>query len=357
VPNKKKSRAAAKYFVQSIIPLDEFLCLVGLPYKMTKKAMLICAEFGQDDAYGRAGAMMRKYTFLKTSDSLVEEVTDHVGKYVFERDNARAEEEERKMPYIEYDQGSRKGAFYIMVDGGMADTRVKNKKTGSSYREVKVGMLFAGEDSRVRGKEKLEITRKEYVACVGTVEEFQKYLFEAAVRNHCFDYEKIVVVSDGAQWIRTMCEFLFPGAIQILDYFHLKENLYNFGKYAYGNDEKKYVPWAEGLLTQLREGKTETVVRGLECYAGKVCPEGILNPYPYLKHNEKKVNYAKYKAEGLYIGSGAIESAIKTIVQRRCKQAGMQWNIGTLQTMVTLRTKWESGIWDSAVETPFLEAA
>ncbi|MDR3301467.1 MAG: hypothetical protein LBT01_02915 [Spirochaetaceae bacterium] len=61
-----------------------------------------------------------------------------------------------------------------------------------------------------------------------------------ATRNHCFEYEKIVILSDGTTWIRSMCNELFPGSQQILDYYHLVENSYNFGRHLFGNDEKNW---------------------------------------------------------------------------------------------------------------------
>jgi transposase len=42
-----------------------------------------------------------------------------------------------------------------------------------------------------------------------------------------------VLLSDGAAWIRNMGEELFPNAVQILDFYHLAENLYSFGKYLF----------------------------------------------------------------------------------------------------------------------------
>jgi hypothetical protein len=78
------------------------------------------------------------------------------------------------------------------------------------------------------------------VPYLGSAEDFKKFVWDVATRNHCFEYEKIVIISDGATWIRTMCNELFPGSQQILDYYHLAENIYSFGKHIFSNDEKKY---------------------------------------------------------------------------------------------------------------------
>jgi hypothetical protein len=75
----------------------------------------------------------------------------------------------------------------------------------------------------------------------------------------------------------------------------------------------------------------------------------VVNPYTYIEHNRNKIDYAEYKRRGYYIGSGPIESGNKSVVQKRCKQAGMRWNEGNAQEMVTLKAKEESGSWGASV--------
>ena len=48
--------------------------------------------------------------------------------------------------------------------------------------------------------------------------------------------EKLYILTDGATWIRNACKEIFPDAVQILDKFHLEENLYTFAKNKYGED-------------------------------------------------------------------------------------------------------------------------
>ncbi|MDR3343747.1 MAG: hypothetical protein LBT14_13410 [Treponema sp.] len=83
-----------------------------------------------------------------------------------------------------------------------------------------------------------------------------------------------------------------------------------------------------------------------------------MNPYTYIDHNKKKIDYAEYRRQGVlcYIGSGSIESGNKTVVQKRCTQAGMMWNDPTAQDMVPLKFKEESGIWGTSVRE-FIMAA
>jgi hypothetical protein len=45
-----------------------------------------------------------------------------------------------------------------------------------------------------------------------------------------------------------MGEEIFPDALQILDFYHLTENIYSFGKYLFQGDSKQYTPGRNNLL-------------------------------------------------------------------------------------------------------------
>ena len=51
--------------------------------------------------------------------------------------------------------------------------------------------------------------------------------------------------------IRNMEEELFPDALQILDLYHLADNIYPFGKYLFEGDSSRYTPWAIHYYTHI----------------------------------------------------------------------------------------------------------
>ncbi|NLT56003.1 MAG: hypothetical protein GXX79_15910 [Actinomycetales bacterium] len=55
------------------------------------------------------------------------------------------------------------------------------------------------------------------------------------------------------------------------------------------------------------------------------------------------MQYADFRANGYYIGSGPVESACNTIVKQRAKRAGMHWTIPGLDPVLALRTLHQSG--------------
>jgi len=178
---------------------------------------------------------------------------------------------------------------------------------------------------------------------------YPEYLFACAVRNGYGQYETTIVLSDGATWIRNMCEELFPDAIQILDLFHLCENTYSFAKAIFRSDETKYIPWAEDMIDKFKNSKIKEAIEILGRYKNRKLPKGVVNLHSYVTNNIEKIDYKHYKEKGYYVGSGAIESGNKVVMQKRLKLAGMRWNEITAQYLLTLRTKFESGLWKTAV--------
>ncbi|MDR2094065.1 MAG: hypothetical protein LBP76_00920 [Treponema sp.] len=239
----------------------------------------------------------------------------------------------------------KEGILYIMMDGTFITTRERDE-SGSSWQENKLGLIFNSNDLHRRrvkgageGETHCDITKQEYVSYLGSAEEFKKHLYDCALRNGYGQFRTTVIVSDGATWIRNIAEELFPDAEQILDLFHLKENIYRFGKYLFGDDGAGYTGWAETLIGLAEDSRTEELLGRVEQYQGKRMPAGIVNIYSYVYNNRLKIDYAGYRAKGYYVGSGPVESGNKRVLQRCCKQAGMRWNHDCAQHMLTLCAK------------------
>lgn len=118
---------------------------------------------------------------------------------------------------------------------------------------------------------------------------------------------------------------------EILDWYHLKENLYKVG------GSLKRLAVAETLLWQgeveaakvLFANSRRKQARNFEAYLSK--------------HRSRIVNYAFYQSEQLCsIGSGAVESAVKQI-GRRLQISGARWNSASVNSMLSLRCAYLNG--------------
>ena len=99
---------------------------------------------------------------------------------------------------------------------------------------------------------------------------------------------------------------------EILDWYHLVENLGKVGGSQHRLDAVEAFLWQgdiDNAIELFNESQHERV-RSFIAYLNK--------------HRQRIVNYAYYQAEGISIGSGAIESTIKQI-GRRIKLSGAQW--------------------------------
>lgn len=336
-----------------VYPKDEYLKINDLPFKITKAMMTEIAFYAQNQvSFNDAKFMLEKATGIVSNSETIRNVSEYVGKKVFEKDTQEAKqkyENMTKLPMLKEIE-KEEDILYILTDGAAVNTRIEDEN-GSTWRENKLVLAFRAKDMIKRPDGNHIITKKEYGAYIGNVEEFKKYMLNVAIKAGYCKIKKVVIISDGATWIRKACEEIFPDAQQILDKFHLEENVFTYAKFKFGNDEKKYTKWAKSIMNHIEKGKKENAIKKLEKEDFDNLPVGVPNILNYIKNNIDKIDYSEYIKNGYFIGSGAIESGNKVVLQRRGKQAGMRWSVSGAQYMLTLKSKWESNLWKSEVES------
>ena len=329
------------------MPLDERLGLDQLKHSMTDEMRVEVAFMGQNQAsFEDASDMIFRMKGMEISDETVRQVTEEIGQEVFESDKERAQDTIENMHKIEFSDDAYKldRTLYIEIDGAAVNTRVEDEN-GSTWRECKNVLVFTDKDIIKRKDGSHKIVRREYSALIGSAEEFKGFVLNAALNMGYGKVKRVALIADGAAWIRNLAEEIFPDAIQILDLYHLKENIYTYAKEKFGNDEEKYVPWAESIIALIEEGAVDEALQEI----GDVNESRTVNLRGYIENNRERINYPEYKKQKFFVGSGAIEAANKTIVQRRLKQAGMRWSVSGAQAVLALRCKVESGLWSREV--------
>lgn len=345
-----------KYHFSSkeIIPLDIFLKIDKALFKITKEMMIEMAFLGQNQAsFSDAKKMLEKYYSIKSNQDTLLQVTEYIGKLVFEDDNQEAQETYENIAHIELEEEKTKDTLYIEVDGAAINTRIEDEN-GSTWKENKLGILFDDKDLYRRKDGSNTIIQKEYVSYFGSVEEFQKHLFSTALKHDFQKYKNVIFISDGATWIRNMIQEFFPNAIQILDKFHLIENITKYAKVVFQDNEKKIKNFILRIIERIKNKEFKLIYKELRKYKDIKLPAGVVNIKTYIENNQDKMDYRTYESNGWFVGSGAIESSNKIITQRRLKQAGMRWSVKGAQYLLSLRCKWESGLWFSEVKEKVL---
>jgi hypothetical protein len=165
-------------------------------------------------------------------------------------------------------------------------------------------------------------------------------------------------LSDGGNGLENFLRKNFPGPLGgseitiILDFWHASDSLCKLAKALHPADavarEELLTAWCH---TMKHEGG-ERIVAELEKLslprgrpAARAQYEETLN---YLRNNVHRMDYPSYLRSGWSIGSGAMESACKTVVGQRLKLAGMRWREAGTTQMCHLRALYrsESQQWD-----------
>ena len=308
--------------------------------------MIEIAFWGQNQpSFQKASNIIYRIHNIKISYVTVMNITEFIGKLIYDYNYNNALDIWNKRANLKINTIKKKGTLYIQADGASVNTRIEDEN-GSTWKENKLGIFFAESDMYKRKDKSNIITHKEYVSYIGSVDTFRILVLAKAVELEYWKYENIVFISDGAAWLRNMIFELFPEATQILDKFYLIENIYQYGKFIFNEDIKKVERFKDKIIGYCYSNEYNLIVKEPKKYKDVSIPKTICNLPVYLENNKDKVNYSLYEHNGWFVGSGAIESSNKTVVQLRLKQAGMRWSIDGANYMIALRCLAESNNWD-----------
>lgn len=160
---------------------------------------------------------------------------------------------------------------------------------------------------------------------------------------------QVVCVADGAEWIARLVDGNLPrDATVILDYYHASQHVHQARRAVFGESSPDGAAWAERLLEQLRAGPFDEAWQTLAETRAPLRARGkrqaLDDLMRYLGGRRAKVDYARFRAAGLDIGSGPTESMCKSL-SRRMKGVGMRWTAANAESMVALEALHQSDLW------------
>jgi hypothetical protein len=307
--------------------LDELLALLG----------------ATQDSFVQAAQVLERLTLVHVSANSVRDATEHLGALLLEQ-QAQPQSERPPSPQPRASTTASPNRLYITMDGVLAHLHERG------WSELKVGCCYQTR-SRVDRKrpERLEI-RAQSASYVTALEEAQTFgwrLWQEAVRRGVFASAEVVVLGDGAHWIWNIAERHFPRAIQILDWYHATEYVWNAASAIWGEASRERSDWAHAQLDLLWESKVEAVL--VELLQWRETGEAVEAALSYYTEHQTRMDYASYRARGLQIGSGSVESACKQLVSARLKQAGMIWDAAGAEAVATVRAWLKSERWEEAL--------
>jgi len=167
----------------------------------------------------------------------------------------------------------------------------------------------------------------------------------------------VVMLGDGAHWIwdRARAFLGLPGVevVEIVDIYHAYGYLWAVGNALYGTGSLRAAAWVEPLKDQLYLHGAAPVLTALAALTPSTeeVVSALDDAQTYFTRNVARMDYPRFVAQHLPIGSGAVESACKCLVEARLKQAGMRGGVPGSQAIASLRAVQRSGRWAAFWQT------
>ena len=96
-------------------------------------------------------------------------------------------------------------------------------------------------------------------------------------------------------------------------------------------------------------GKTKAVIAAIEPLCKGRNKKKIVTELNFFKKNRDHMKYAWFKRRRLPIGSGAVESCIRRVVNLRMKGAAIFWLKENAEAFLHLRCQYKAGRWDETI--------
>jgi hypothetical protein len=135
-------------------------------------------------------------------------------------------------------------------------------------------------------------------------------------------------------------------AIKIVDFWHVCEHVGECAKAFYGQRTESGRQWSMKVCGHLRAGDVNGALKEVEALnprGSKPRREQKHSLVTYLTNSRDWMDYPRYEALGLPIGSGEVEAQCKSLVQSRCKQAGMRWHSESMEQLLRVRCALKDG--------------
>ena len=246
----------------------------------------------------------------------------------------------------------------ILFDGGRILTRIPKTPSGkrltkkerrqfdTEWREPKLYVIyeFDAAGKLVKG------SRRYCDGTIGSADDIVELLVAELKINGARLASEVVFLGDGAEWIWNRIDGICEAAgiapekvTRILDYYHAAEHLKVFAETGWSKPDQAREHYSE-LKKLLMDDPSELLVklRNKSRNGGQI----LKREYRYSKKNRGSINYQTARNRNIPIGSGAVESAIRRVVNLRLKSAGMFWKVENAEGFLHLRCQLKSGNWN-----------
>lgn len=325
-------------------PGDEELDIVATSHSPGVRRQV--TRLGAKETFQETSEDMRELAGVKVPRKEAERIAEGVGEDMArwtgaERDLCRFQEPPPpESPgtidtlYIEFD-----GTGVPMVPHEVAGRKGKQPDGTAKTREAKLGCVFTQTTFDEDGRPVRDPGTTTFTGAIEPAAPFGNRIYAEAARRGLFEAKRVVILTDGAEWIRNIAQTHFPGAIHIIDLYHARQHLVDLCKRLFDRDIKALNRWKDRWWDDLDKGDIEKIVRE----ARDALPRDpqlareAQTAIGYFEKNEDRMRYAGFKAQGMFVGSGVVEAGCKHIIGQRLKQSGMEWTVRGANAIIELR--------------------
>lgn len=326
-------------------PMDEAL---GLENRYTPGVVRLMCRAAARDSYQEAGSDLKAYADLEVDPRQINRMARRMGPAMRKRLESEAVAEET--PAVPRMYVSCDGTGIPMRKAELKETPAKDAQSPAKTKEVKVGCVFTQHPKD--GEEPFrDCDSTSYIATMRRCHEFGTLLRKEAYRRGMGRADEVVFIADGAVWIWEIVRTCFPGARQILDYYHAHEYLCEIVGLIFGKDSPPGKRRIERWKKQLFEDRVAGVVKEMRREAAKLPMsdddrKSLEGKIGYIDNNKERMLYGTYKTLGYFYGSGVVEAGCKSVIGKRAKQSGMFWSTQGAEDILVMRTALSSNRFD-----------
>jgi hypothetical protein len=314
------------------VPYDE---QAGLgPMAVSPGLAQMACDLSVDLPFAKAAGKLAALPGLQLSASSIERLTKRVGAVADRREQAEAARMETWQPPPTAPAVA--GRLYMSVDGVMAPMR-------AGWEEIKAAVCYWREADGT--------LHQRYRARTEKIDGFVPHAWAVAAACGLAGCRQSVLLGDGATWIWERVGPVLDPDVEIVDWYHACEHLWEAGQVVYGEGTPACTQWVETLKDLLWKGKMgvlldrlDQTLKALRSPAKRQALEALRG---YVQGHREQMTYDRFRAQGLDIGSGLIESACRTVVQERLKRPGTRWLPANAQRVLSLRVCHLNGDWDA----------
>jgi hypothetical protein len=278
------------------------------------------------------------------STTLIQKIANEIGELGIKKEDELLQAGHNIAEKLGNNVKDKKTVFTVELDGGRCKVwQNPNKLADSQWKEVKTGVFCDYEQITDKNNNKINKTRK--VESIGRVDEsydvFGLRLYLEAVKRGYNQQTRRVFLCDGAKANWEIWQTYFSESVSILDWYHAVEHLALVSKTIYGENSSLGHEWFEKAKETLYSGnwkhllkKIHIQIKTMNTAESKRILERERN---YFYSNRDRIKYAEFENLGYPIGSGAVESRIKTTVNKRLKGTEKHWRKNHADNILKLR--------------------